>query len=368
MAYFLGKGAGPMVDQNPYSRTNPQGEPRTLSNQGDPPASDIGDPPVRDMSVPHDEEVNECKQRCQGALTMEDYNECIRRCEENPDHNREDPPDEPVDPNVPGGKGEGCAGGHRLTNEFIGGKGQGSAIWQDPHGIIPAKYTRSSDWEAHRVYDPQTGRYYTVEALYKHYESGAPFPSGQRKACRKGFKRQGDWCCPDTRLDGDEESDVTPMGEFKWPAEMYSLYSSLMNRGNEFMNRTPGFSQDYMDTTFGRNFDVIRGAGDAARQQTMGTLQREGLAGTGASQDTAADLAWGTESTVGNLIRDLFVLNEEQRRKDTLDFTRAGQDILGGGMGFWGMEEDINAGRRGEQQANIAMFLQYLTSLMSSWR
>ena len=38
MAYFLGKGQM-TLNQNPYSMTNPQGDTRTLSNQGAPDAT-----------------------------------------------------------------------------------------------------------------------------------------------------------------------------------------------------------------------------------------------------------------------------------------------------------------------------------------
>ena len=258
---------------------------------------------------------------------------------------------------------EGCI---PITTDFKGGAGQGVPWWNDPHGIIPAKTVkRSVSWQGHMVWHEADQKFYDVSDLHDFYEGKTTsMPKGWNKACPKGYKKKGQLCCPDADA-GD--GDAAALGEFKWPAELYDLYNRLMGRAGEFLDRPPGFSPEFMNTWFGKDYDRIRGTERIGREEGLRQLQTEGLIGTGASQDFASDLAWGTEKAVADLTREIFLANEQQKRSDLLDFTGAAGNIFGQGQQFVGGEEAINAGRRMESMQAIAQFMQYIISLMQSW-
>ena len=258
-----------------------------------------------------------------------------------------------------------CSGGKKVADVgFSMGKGRGGAIWEDPHKILPPRYIRSGDWEGHMVWDPETQKYYYTHELQDYYQSGGEMPTGVDSTCPKGWTREGDCCCPGDGGGGDEEG---RLGEFKWPDELMGLWDLLAGRGKQILTTEPGFNQATMDQMFGKGFENIRSLSGPARQQQEAQLQSEGLLGTGASRALGRESAWEAERQVGDVIRDLFVMNEEKKKRDLLDYAGAGRDIIGAGQRLYGEGEAINAGRRNESLASIALWLQYLQSLLGSW-
>lgn len=298
---------------------------------------------------------------------------------------------------------------------------------------------------------------------------------GDAPFCAQGYEVQGiegeAWCCP---------TDVVPLGEWEWPAEMKEFYdmllgygkdimglgpygglgkfelpeyltalfpqfaeragelaqpyalpediqklmSGLATRGGEFLGRRPGYSDAVMRQMFGRDFERIRETGRRRGEEEMALARREGLAGTGAMRGAASDIAWQTEQDVTNLMRDLFLAGEEQKREDIYGYTGAAQDItdrlaklrfgeeetglarageargltgligqmlfgeeaasmgrlgygtdlkrmaqniFGQGMDYNKITEAINAARRGEQQNALSMILSYLFGMGNLW-
>lgn len=157
------------------------------------------------------------------------------------------------------------------------------------------------------------------------------------------------------------------LGEFTMPPEMMRLYQALIGRGGEFMGRRPGFSDAVLRGIFGRDFEKVRGVGGREREQMYDLMAREGLLGTGAVQDIAGERAWATERNIGNIMRDLAISQEEKIKQDLLDYTRAGQDVFGQGMGFWQLIEAINAGRRGESAMAMNQLLSLLLGSYGTW-
>jgi len=272
-----------------------------------------------------------------------------------------------------------CEGGHILDNRYTGGKGKGlrplTAEERDPYIPEDAGWMRSADWQGHQIWNAEFG-FQDLKAIHNYYKGGATDASGLMGkgtrpidfACEKGMTRKTidgeQWCCPSGDGGG---GDGVGLGEYQWPAELQELYDLLMGRGKEFMGKETGYTDEAIRAMFGRDFENIRDVGARTAETGLSALQREGLMGTGASQDLASDAAWNTEQGISNTMRDLLVADEEKKKQDLLDHTGAAQSIFGGGIGYNSMLEQMNAGRRGEGRDSMAMLLQYLMSLMSSW-
>jgi hypothetical protein len=140
-----------------------------------------------------------------------------------------------------------------------------------------------------------------------------------------------------------------------------------MNRGEYFMGLEPGYSQESIDRMFGRDFETVRGVGSRTIEDLLSLAGREGLVGTQATRDLGQQSAWQTERSIGQIIEDLFLAEEAQRREDLYGYTGAAQDIFRGAQTFEGLREQLNAGRRGEGQQALALMMQYLMALMQSW-
>jgi hypothetical protein len=168
---------------------------------------------------------------------------------------------------------------------------------------------------------------------------------------------------------GGVESGTTQgtLGEYQYPPELQNLMGKLYGRANEMLARKPGFSDSLIRAMFGSNFDKIRGAERATRQQTMADLASEGMLGTGAARDILGNISWQTEKNVGDIQRDIFLANEAQKREDIQGFTDAASRLMSQGMSFEQVREAINAARRGEQMTALALMLQYFNSLTSAW-
>ena len=157
------------------------------------------------------------------------------------------------------------------------------------------------------------------------------------------------------------------LGEYKWPSELVNLYNRLMGRAGEYLSRKPGYSQAAIEAIYGKGYENIRNLEQARRQQAIADLQREGMLGTGAGMAALRQIPWQTEQNVSDVIRDVFLGQEAQKRTDLASYTDIAQSLFGKGMNYQQILEAINAARRGEAQNALALWMQYITNLMSSW-
>ena len=324
-----------------------------------------------DEPLPPGPTQNCYKPKSVGGIPMEACREGYSIVEKNGEklccEDRSPEPPEPPGPD----DGELCAGGYVLGNDFAGGTGSGSAFWDDPYGILPAnRFQRSGDWEGHDVWDTQTKKYYKVEDLQAHFSEGAAFPQGYDSVCRKGFKRSivgGQvHCCPETGGGGGGETGQG-LGAFDYPDWLKDLMGQLSGRAGELLDPSQyGYSQTSKDYMFGKNFENIREQEGGLREQLTRELGSQGKLGTGEEMGQMRDLAWDTERRRGDLMRDVFVKDEEQRKQDMLSHTELARQIFGGGLTYEQIRELINSGRRGEEADALNQLLNFLGTIM--WR
>jgi len=97
-----------------------------------------------------------------------------------------------------------------------------------------------------------------------------------------------------------------------------------------------GVSTDWIDNLvagmFGKGFETVRGVGGRTRESVFDMLAREGLMGTGAARGVSEDIAWQTERGISDLMR---------------------------GVEQWKYQQE---------QETMNQLLQYLFSMMGSWR
>ena len=97
-----------------------------------------------------------------------------------------------------------------------------------------------------------------------------------------------------------------------------------------------GADTDWIDKLiagmFGKGFEDVRGIGGRTRESVFDTLAREGLMGTGATRDVSQDIAWQTERGISDLMR---------------------------WSEMWKYQQE---------QESMNQMLQYLFSMMGSWR
>ena len=168
-----------------------------------------------------------------------------------------------------------------------------------------------------------------------------------------------------TKTGTDEKSQL---GEYDFPPELKDLISRFYGRAGEFMNRKPGYGASTLATMFGQNYDKVRQSGLATNQATEAGLQSEGMLGTGAGQGAMQKNAWNTEANVDEVKRTIAIANEAQKRQDLTTFSDAAQKLAGFGLSAEQIREAINAGRRGEGQASLALLLQYMLGMANSWK
>lgn len=148
------------------------------------------------------------------------------------------------------------------------------------------------------------------------------------------------------------------MGEFNWSPELNDLWGGLLERAGGVLNMPYGYSQEAKDYMFGQNFEKIRGQEAGQREGLTNVMSRMGLLGTGTELGTLGKLGWQTEQQISDLMRDLFVKEEEQKKADTVTFTTLAQRLAEGGAGFEQLREALNAARRGERNTALMMLLQ----------
>lgn len=183
----------------------------------------------------------------------------------------------------------------------------------------------------------------------------APF-NGTKRTDRLGRT----WGCPSTVEGG---TDATTEGVWKMPDELQSLWGGLLTRANELLGAPLGYSQDAQDYMFGRGFEGLRGQESANRNTLLEGLSRSGMLDTGAGMGVLNQNAWNTQGSIADLMRDIYVKNEEQKKADMLANTQLAQSLFGTGLGASQLEEMLNAARRGEASQFFQMMLAWLQTL-----
>jgi len=194
------------------------------------------------------------------------------------------------------------------------------------------------------------------------YEQVCDPPCGEGQTCQNGQ-------CVDVTTVGEDDTlgeEGTP-GWFEWPEEPQGLYESLMGRGQEVLDMPYGYTEEMMANMFGRDFEKVREREAAQREMMTNLLSRSGQLGTGTELERMGKLAWGTESDISNIMRDLFITGEEKKKEDILDFSTLAQSIMGQGMDYNALQEAINAARRGEGTDAMNQLLAFLAMMMESW-
>lgn len=161
---------------------------------------------------------------------------------------------------------------------------------------------------------------------------------------------------------------ASKLGEYQYPQELQDLMGGLYARGREALARKPGYGDSVINALFGQGNDKMRQAAEATRMTTEANLADEGLLGTGVGQAALNQVALDSSAKTADLKRDVLIANEAQKRQDLQTFTDIAQKMAATGMTFEQIREAINAGRRGEGQASLALMLQYMLGLANSWK
>jgi hypothetical protein len=225
-----------------------------------------------------------------------------------------------------------------------------------------------------------------ADDVYEGCAMGRHYPAQGQQDCQAGYifvpqtKYPGfqgscqcqKWC-QDIGYASDCQTKVTTgvggdkMGEFNFSQDMQDLMGRLTGRANEYLNKKPGYGASALDNMFGQNFDKVRGAGEATRQQTRSDLASEGMLGTGSGASQLNQQAWNTEANVGETRRNIMLLNEAQKRDDMKSFTEIANGLLSQGLTYEQIRENINAVRRSEGLASLQMYLQYVLGMAGSY-
>lgn len=151
--------------------------------------------------------------------------------------------------------------------------------------------------------------------------------------------------------------------QYEYPQGIQDLLDRLLGRANYFLGLKPGYSQTSLDKQFGVGYDKIRRQGDLSGEALKQTLQEQGLVGTGTEVGATQANAWNTERNVADLEREIFTMNEAQKRNDIVTFTEQANKLFQAGLTFEQIREAINSARRSEGQAAMALLLQYLLGM-----
>ena len=268
----------------------------------------------------------------------------------------------------PGATGDTCVGGYRLADNPIAAGG--GTLWQDEVIRPEHGWYRDPRAAGHWLWHKDFGYQHRSDVV-NYLQGGATLTRNEGGACAKGYQPEninGEmWCCPvQGGGGGGGGGGEGELGWWEFPEEMQEFYRNLLSRGQKFLNMPLGYTPEMISSWFGKDYDVIRGQEAPLRQQTMATLGREGMLGTGAVPEAMGRTAWDIESKIADLSRDIFLASEYQKKQDILNYSKAAQEIFGTGMGYNQLIEAINAARRGERQEAINALLAWLGMFM--WR
>lgn len=197
------------------------------------------------------------------------------------------------------------------------------------------------------------------------------YRANEADACPAGYRTLGTG--EDARCECDSyvppgDTTTTTMGEFTLPQNIQDLMSGLSTRAGEYLGKRPGYSDTILRTLLGQNYDAVRRAGTLTRNSALADLQTSGLLDTGAGAGQLAAGATATDQALADAKRNVIMANETKKTSDLSDFTKMASDLTGQQVGIQQVLEAINAARRGEGRSDLALMLQYLMSLMSSWK
>jgi hypothetical protein len=139
-------------------------------------------------------------------------------------------------------------------------------------------------------------------------------------------------------------------GLWSMSPELQSIYGNLLTRANEIFNTPYGYDPKALQYMFGQGFEGLRGNEAATRNTLMEGLSRVGMLNTGAGQNILNQNAWNTANGISNLMRDIYIKNEEQKKTDMMNQNQLFQSFFGTGLGAEQITEFLNAQRRGEAQ------------------
>jgi len=151
-------------------------------------------------------------------------------------------------------------------------------------------------------------------------------------------------------------------GVWSMSPELSQLYGGLLGRADDILGMPLGYSPQALASMFGPQFETIRGQERATGNQIQGGLSNLGMTNTGAGMEMMNQNAWNAQNNISNLMRDLFVKNEDVRRSDLLNNTQLAQSLFGSGLGAEQLTEAINAGRRGKQATSGTNSLRFSRS------
>lgn len=135
---------------------------------------------------------------------------------------------------------------------------------------------------------------------------------------------------------------------YELPEDIQNLMASLSGRAGEFLGKRPGYGEAAIQQMFGKGFEDIRAREQRMREQGSDWLKSQGLVGTGEGAGAMGDIAWQSEADITDLMRDIFLAGEEQKRADLYGYTGAAQDIVDRLSGLRFGEEQTSLGRLGE--------------------
>jgi hypothetical protein len=288
----------------------------------------------------------------------------------------------PGDPVDPGGQ-TGTAKKGGAAGTFMEGTGKGLNSCQqncnDSYKMNSVSWKKCMNACNAQTDGPAEGEGDSGEAYPGCPDRGKKYMLGTGAACDSGYvpvqKPEGIQCecvkwCQDTGYGADCMSGGTSagkLGEFKWPAEMDDYYNALIGRGREALEKKPGFSDTMRALMFGQGVDKMRKGEGAIADSRTSALGAAGLLGTGAGNAAMVQPQLEREQNVGNLLREVLLANEGQKRTDYNDWTGIADKLFGTGMQYNQTKEILNASRRGEGRDWTKMYLDYLKSMLSSY-
>lgn len=158
----------------------------------------------------------------------------------------------------------------------------------------------------------------------------------EQLALDPGFDYQGcvDGCGGMRVQPGQTQGDVTTPGTITGPVTDpdATVEPPFDPYGTAETQPATNFLDDLIAGMFGKGFEDVRGVGGRTRESTFDALARQGLMGTGAATGVAQDVAWQTERGISDLMR---------------------------GAEQWKYQQE---------QETMNQLLQYLFSMMGSWR
>jgi len=137
--------------------------------------------------------------------------------------------------------------------------------------------------------------------------------------------------------------------KFEFTPESRQLSEGITGRGIEALTRELGFDRGTQERMFGKDFEGIRDREATTRDALIRSLSRGGYGGTATERGSMRDLTLNTENMITDLQRDLYLANEEQKKKDYLDYSGVARSSLESARDFEGTQEQLDQLRQEAQ-------------------